>query len=56
MLTVDDYGRIRRAKQDGLSERNIAKLFGYSRKTVHKALAQPEPLPYTMATPRLAPG
>ena len=55
MLKVDNYGRIRRAARDGLSERAIARLFGHSRRTVRKALAQAEPQRYTLSSPRPAP-
>ena len=48
MLTVDDYGAIRRARRDGKSIRQIAREFDLSRITVRKALKHPEPL----ATPR----
>lgn len=33
MLTVDDYGAIRRARRDGKSIRQIASEFDYSRNT-----------------------
>ncbi len=44
MLTVDDYGAIRRARRDGKSIRQIAREFGLSRITVRKALKQPGPV------------
>ena len=44
MLTVDDYGAIRRARRDGKSIRRIAREFGLSRITVRKALKQPGPV------------
>jgi transposase len=44
VLTVDDYGAIRRAHRDGKSIRTIARELGLSRITVRKALKQPEPL------------
>ena len=47
MLTVDDYGRIRRAHRDGMSVRAIARTFHHSRRKVREALANPEPKPYT---------
>jgi transposase len=47
MLTVEDYGRIRRAHRDGLSIRAIARTFHHSRRKVREALANPEPGPYT---------
>lgn len=55
MLTVDHYAQIRQARRDGLSIREIAARFGHSTKTVLKALANPEPKSYTLATPRPAP-
>lgn len=55
MLTVDNYAQIRQARRDGLSIREIAARFGHSTKTVLKALANPEPKSYTLATPRPAP-
>jgi transposase len=44
VLTVDDYGAIRRARRDGKSIRQIAREFGLSRITVRKALKQPVPV------------
>ena len=44
MLTVDDYGAIRRARRDGQSIRRIARELGLSRITVRKALKQPQPV------------
>ena len=44
MLTVDDYGAIRRARRDGKSIRRIARELGLSRITVRKALKQPQPV------------
>jgi transposase len=46
MLTVEDYGRIRRAHRDGLSIRAIARRLHHSRRKVREALASPEPRPY----------
>jgi transposase len=54
MLTVDDFARIRQARRDGLTIRAIARQFGHSTKTVLKALAEPQPKPYTLAKPRPA--
>ena len=51
MLTVDDYGAIRRARRDGKSIRQIAREFGLSRITIRKALKHPEPV----AAPRNRP-
>ncbi len=47
MLTVDDYGAIRRARRDGMSIRQIASQFQHSRNTVRKILklSQPDPIP-----------
>jgi len=47
MLTVDDYGRIRRAHRDGMSLRAIARTLHHSRRKIREALACPEPKPYT---------
>jgi transposase len=44
VLTVDDYGAIRRARRDGQSIRRIARELGLSRITVRKALKQPGPV------------
>ena len=59
MVTVDDYGTIRRARRDRMSIREIARRFGHSRKTVRHALqhAEPHPKPLTRnrAAPRLGP-
>lgn len=59
MLTVDDYGAIRRARRDGLSIRQIARQFGHSRTTVRHALQHaephPEPLTRNRPAPRLGP-
>ena len=55
MLTVDDFARIRHAHRQGMSMRQIARTFGHCRKTVRKALDQPEPKGYTCCKPRRAP-
>jgi transposase len=49
VLTVDDYGAIRRARRDGMSIRRIARQFGHSRSSVRNALkqAEPDPGPWT---------
>ena len=47
MLTVDDYGAIRRARRDGKSIRRIAREFDHSRNTVRNILKHPEPGPAT---------
>src|SRR5262249_23633431 len=46
MLTVDDYGAIRRAFRDGMSIREIAPTFGPCRRKVREVLATPQPKPY----------
>ena len=51
MLTVDDYGAIRRARRDGKSIRQIAREFGLSRITIRKALKHPEPVAATRNRP-----
>lgn len=43
MLTVDDYGAIRRARRDGMSIRQISREFGHTRKTVRHILNHAEP-------------
>ena len=59
MLTVEDYGVIRRAHRDSMSIRAIARQFHHSRRKVRDALASPEPQPYTRAkeadAPKLGP-
>ena len=55
MLTVDHYAKIRQARRDGLTIREIAERLGHSTKTVVKALAEPEPRPYASSQPRPAP-
>lgn len=55
MLTVDDYGRIRRAHCEGQSLRAIARTMGHSRRTIRKALARAEPAPYALSAPRPTP-
>jgi transposase len=55
MRSVDDFAAIRQAHRDGLSIRQIAKQFGAGRDTVRKALQHPQPRPYTLSQPRLAP-
>jgi transposase len=47
VLTVDDYGAIRRARRDGKSIRQIAREFKLSRNTIRKVLKNPQP---TLAT------
>lgn len=55
MLTVDDYGAIRRARRDGMSIRAIARRFGHTRKTIRHVLSHAEPPPSTRARERVAP-
>src|SRR6266508_1389506 len=55
MRTVDDFARIRQFLRDGLSAREIARQLGIGRDTIRKALQHPEPKPYTLARPRVAP-
>jgi transposase len=43
VLTVDDYGAIRRARRDGMSIRQISRQFGHTRKTVRHVLDHAEP-------------
>jgi transposase len=47
VLTVDDYGAIRRARRDGLSIRAIARQFHHTRRKIRQVLAQAQPHPYT---------
>ena len=55
MLTVDDYGAIRRARRDGKSIRQIAGEFQHSRITIRKILKQAEPNPFASTRDRFAP-
>jgi transposase len=55
MLTVDDYGKIRRAHRDGMSIRDIARTFHHSRRKVRQVLSQAQPKPYTRSKPPAAP-
>ena len=55
MLTVDDYAKIRLARRDNMSIREIARTFGHSRRKVRQVLANAEPTPYTRAKPAPAP-
>ena len=47
MLTVDDYGEIRRAHRDGMSVRAMARTLHHSRRKIREALATAEPQGYT---------
>jgi len=60
MLTVDDYGRIRRAHRDGMSIREIARRFHHSRRKVREVLrGEGQPWQYPkrqrQSAPRLGP-
>jgi transposase len=55
VLTVDDYGAIRRARRDGKSIRQIAGEFQHSRITIRKILNQAEPNPFPSTRDRFAP-
>ena len=55
MLTVDDYGAIRRARRDGMSIRQIARTFHHTRRKIRQVLAHAEPTPYTRTHERPAP-
>jgi transposase len=55
VLTVDDYGAIRRAHRDGMSIREIARTFHHSRYKVRLVLEQFEPTPRPEARNRHAP-
>jgi transposase len=55
VVTVDDYGAIRRARRDGMSIRRIALQFGHSRKTVRHALSHADPHPEPLTRNRFAP-
>jgi len=56
MLTVDDYGRIRRAYRDGMSIREIARRFRHSRRKIREVLrGDGQPLPYQKRQRQVAP-
>ncbi len=55
MLTVFQYGDIRRARRDGMSIREIARNFHHSRRKVRQILAEGQPQPYTRTQPTPAP-
>ncbi len=57
MLTVDDYGAIRRARRDGKSIRQIARDFNHSRNMICLILQHPDPnpSPRNYAAPVLGP-
>ena len=55
MLTVDDYGAIRRAHRDGMPIKRIALEFEHSRNTIRKILKHPKPNPIPRERNRTAP-
>jgi transposase len=55
VVTVDDYGAIRRARRDGMSIRQIARQFGHSRRIVRHALQHADPHPEPLTRDRPAP-
>src|SRR5512135_2585598 len=55
VVTVDDYGAIRRAYRDGMSIRHIARQLGHSRRTVRHALVHADPHPEPPTRNRFAP-
>jgi len=55
VLTVDDYGAIRRAHCDGMTIRGIARTFHHSRYKVRQILEQSEPTPRLQTRNRLVP-
>ena len=54
VVTVDDYGTIRRAHRDGMSIRQIARQFGHSRRVVRHALEHADPHPEPLIRNRFA--
>jgi hypothetical protein len=55
VLTVDDYGAIRRAHRDGMTIREIARQFHHARYKIRQILAQSEPHPLPQTRNRPAP-
>jgi len=55
MLTVFQYGDIRRAFRDGMSVRETARTFHCSRRKIRQILAEGQPRPYTRTQPTSAP-
>jgi transposase len=56
MLTVEDYGRIRRAHRDGMSIREIARTFNHSRRKVREVIkGSGEPATYPCRSSQPAP-
>ena len=52
MLKVDDYARIRRAHRDGMSIREIARVYHHSRRKIRNVLQNGQPDPYTLQVSR----
>lgn len=56
MLQVEHFELIRRmVLVDGLSEREVARRLGHSRKSIRKAIEQSSPAPYTLSEPKRRP-
>jgi transposase len=55
VLTVDDYGAIRRAHRDGMTIREIARAFHHARYKIRQVLVQSEPQPLPRTRNRPAP-
>jgi transposase/uncharacterized protein (DUF427 family) len=55
MLTVDDFGQIRRAFRDGMSIHQIARTFRHSRAKIRQVLVNAQPKRYTRSKPPAAP-
>jgi len=55
MLTVDHYAKIRLAHRDGMSVREIARVFHHSRRKVREVLTNPQPTPYARTKPAPSP-
>jgi transposase len=55
MLTVDDYGKIRLARRDGMSIHELASTFHHSRYKIRQILNEAQPRPYTRGQPPPAP-
>ncbi len=45
MLTVDDYAKIRLARRDGMSIRELANTFHHSRYKIREILKEAQPRP-----------
>jgi transposase len=55
MLTVEEYGRIRRAYRGGMSIRGIARTFHHSRRKIREMLKEAYPNGYTRRRPAVCP-